>query len=306
MTAAARAFTSALTEPQRHVAIHPLNDDARTQWTYLPRPRPGVSLLGLGETARKAVHRLLAAALSRHAFAQAVTIMALEEVLDLDEHGRRGRHSDDYRVAIFGTPGDEAWAWRFEGHHLSVTATVASRQVVVAPLFLGANPARVTYQEHTVVGPLVLEEELARALLAEMTPALRDQAVVADTAPADIRTGTSPHVDAALAPPGVSGAALLPRARDLCRRLVDVYLDRLAPTLAEQERQQLRLDEVCFAWEGGLRAGEGHYYRLQAPGLLIEYDNTQRDANHAHTVLRRPSEDFGAGLLAAHLSAERR
>ncbi|MGH8903498.1 MAG: DUF3500 domain-containing protein [Egibacteraceae bacterium] len=305
MNSAARALTSALTEPQRDAMVHPFDDAARTQWTYLPRPRPGISLLGLGETARKAAHRLLAAALSRHAFAQAVTIMALEEILDLDENGRRGRHSDDYRVAVFGSPGGEMWVWRFEGHHLSVTAAVAGRKVVVAPLFLGADPARIAYQEQTVVGPLRLEEELARALLVEMGTTLRDRAVVADTAPADIRTGTSPHVNTTLEPAGVPAALLLPRARDLLRRLVDVYLDRLAPALAEHERRQLRLDDAAFAWEGGVRAVEGHYYRMQAPGLLIEYDNTQRDANHAHTVLRRPGEDFGAGLLAAHVSAER-
>jgi uncharacterized protein DUF3500 len=305
MTSAAHTFLSALSGPQRGVAVYAWDDEARVRWTYLPRPRPGVSLLGLGEAARKAAHRLLAAALSRHAFAQAVTIMALEEVIDLDEHGRRGRHSDDYWVAIFGSPGAQVWAWRFEGHHLSVTAAIAGGQVVVAPLFFGADPARVTYQGQTVVGPLRLEEELARALLAGMTPALRDQAVVSDTAPTDIRTGTSPSVNAALEPEGAPAAALLPGARGLLSRLVDVYLDRLAPTLAEHERQQLRLDEVRFAWEGGLRPGEGHYYRLHAPSLLIEYDNTRREANHAHTVLRRPGQDFGAGLLGAHLAAER-
>jgi hypothetical protein len=65
------------------------------------------------------------------------------------------------------------------------------------------------------------------------------------------------------------------------------------------------LDEICFAWAGGGDPGQGHYYRLQTPGLLIEYDNTQRQANHAHTVLRRPGADFGAQILPAHLAAER-
>ncbi len=70
-----------------------------------------------------------------------------------------------------------------------MTAAIAGWQVVVAPLFFGANPARVAYWDQTVLQPPRLEEELARALLAEMSPALRDQAVASDTAPADIKTG---------------------------------------------------------------------------------------------------------------------
>jgi hypothetical protein len=305
MTSTARMAITAFTGPQRDAAVFPFADQARTQWSYLPGARPGVGLLGLDERARKAAHRLLATALSRHTFAQAVTIMALEEVLDLDEEGRRGRYSDDYRIAIFGTPGDDAWAWRFEGHHLSVTATVAAGQVVVAPLFLGANPARIERRGRLVLGPLSGEEEMARAVLAELPPDVRDQALVAGTAPRDIRTSISPRVDGLLEPTGVGAARLPATARDLLGELMAIYLDRLDPVLAEAEHRRLDLDELTFAWEGGRHPGEGHYYRLQAPGLLIEYDNTQRDANHAHTVLRRPGGDFGEDLPAAHLTTER-
>jgi hypothetical protein len=304
MTLIARTAIAAFTDPQRDAALFSFADPARTQWSYLPGDRPGAGLLGLGSRARKAVHQLLATALSRHAFAQAVSIMALEEVLDLDEGGGRHRHSDDYRVAIFGTPGDDTWAWRFEGHHLSVTATVTGGQVVVAPLFLGANPARIVHREQLVIGPLWREEDVARALLTELPPDVREHALVADTAPRDIRTRISPRVHGILEPAGIGVEHVPATARDLVGRLVAIYLDRLAPALAEHEHERLDLGKFAFAWEGGLHPGEGHYYRLQGPELLIEYDNTQRDANHAHTVLRRPGADFGEGLLGAHLTAE--
>lgn len=306
MTSTARTAIAAFTGPQREAALFPFTGPERTQWSYLPGERPGAGLLGLDERARKAAHRLLATALSRHTFAQAVTIMALEEVLDLDEEGRRGRYSDDYRVAIFGTPGDDAWAWRFEGHHLSVTATVAAGQVVVAPLFLGANPARIEHRGRLVLGALAGEEEVARAILAELPPDACERALVAGTAPRDIRTRISPRVAGVLEPAGIGAARLPATARDLLGGLVAIYLDRLNPVLAEHEHRRLDLDELTFAWEGGRRPGEGHYYRLQTPGLLIEYDNTQLNANHAHTVLRRPGADFGEDLLAAHLSTEQR
>lgn len=121
-------------------------------------------------------------------------ITALEEVLDRREGWRRGRHSGDYWVAVFGDPaGDEPWSWRFEGHHLSVSTTVVGDRVSPAPVFLGANPARVDHAGRPVSRPLAPEEDLALELLDAAGPAGRALAVVADSAPADIRSGTRPR-----------------------------------------------------------------------------------------------------------------
>jgi hypothetical protein len=177
--------------------------------------------------------------------------------------------------------------------------------VAVAALFLGANPARVHRGDQLVLAPLSWEEDLARTLVEDLDPDARARAIVDGAAPADIITGTDARVPAPLEPLGVRAAELDRPARELLDRLVGVYLDRLAPGLAEAEHARIVLDEVSFAWAGGLAPGEGHYYRIQAQDLLIEYDNTQRQANHAHTVLRRPGADFGMDLLAAHLDAER-
>jgi len=305
MAGAAREFLAALPPGGRDSACHPFTGLARTQWSYLPGERPGSPLSELGPAGRKAAHRLLATALSRPAFAQAVTIMAFEEVLDLDERGRLGRHSDGYYVAFFGEPGDDAWAWRFEGHHLSVTATVVAGSPVVGPLFLGANPAQVRAGGEVVVAPLLREERLARAIITALPPELRAQAVIGDAAPADIITATAATVSNPLRPAGIMASQLPAQERGQLGRLLGVYLDRLAPDLADAERRKIPVSDLAFAWAGGLRDGDGHYYRIQAPGLLIEYDNTQRNANHAHTVVRKPGSDFGATLLAGHLAAER-
>jgi Protein of unknown function (DUF3500) len=306
MRATAHALASSLTSEQREAAMVPFADMTRTRWTYMPLPRPGASLLQLSLHARKAAHRLLATALSRHAFAQAVTIMAFEEVLDLDEAGQMGRHSDNYYVLLFGDPADEVWGWRFEGHHLSVTATVADSRAVVAPLFLGSNPARVEHDGYTVIGPVQREEEWARAIITGMPGALRSEAIIADAAPHDIITGTDHRIPQRLEPAGIPAARLDGATRDLLGRLVHAYLDRLTPALAQYEHDRLDAGAVTFGWAGGLRPGDGHYYRLQAGDLLIEYDNTQRSANHVHTVLRRPGADFGEQLLPRHLATEHR
>ena len=195
MRSAATSLLAGLDGEQRRLAARPFADDAARRWLeYRPRRRPGACIAELSGTARKAAHRLLATGLSEHAYAQAMGIVALEEVLDRKEQWRRGRHSGDYWVSVYGDPGgDQPWSWRFEGHHLSVTMTVALDEVSPAPVFLGANPACVSYAGRPVSRPLGPEEDLVRALLDAMGPQGRSAAVVAGRAPADIHTATSPR-----------------------------------------------------------------------------------------------------------------
>nr|WP_176731758.1 DUF3500 domain-containing protein [Micromonospora rhizosphaerae] len=302
MRVAASALLAALDEPVRQRASHSFDDDAARRWLeYRPRPRPGACLAELDVPARKAAHRLLATALSPPAYAQAMAIIALEEVLDRAEEWRRGRHSGDYWVAVFGDPArDDRWGWRIEGHHLSVSMTVADDQVSPAPLFFGANPAAVRHGGRPVSRPLGVEEDLARELLDALGPAGRAAAIVADEAPADIISATRPTAPGAIEPLGVPRDRLAPTGRALLDQLVALYLDRLPPELAIREAGRLDGGELHFAWAGPTRPGQRHYYRVQGDDLLIEYDNTTDDGNHAHTVLRRPASDFGADVLAAH------
>jgi hypothetical protein len=294
MTTATQALLANLTEEGQEIACHPFDVAARTQWSYLPGPRRGIALSDLNVAARKGAHCLLAAALSRSALAQAVTIMALEEVLDLDEHGRRGRHSNGYYVAIFGSPGDDQWAWRFEGHHLSVNVTVTAGRPLIGPLFMGANPAQVRRGGDVVIAPLLAEEELARAIIAGLQPPLRDQALALSCAPADIITATATTVRKPLQPPGLPASRLPGQCREQLGQLLGIYLDRLAPDLASAEHDRIADIDATFAWAGGIGKGEAFYYRIQASGLLIEYQNSQQNAGHAHTVIRRPGCDFAS------------
>jgi hypothetical protein len=302
MRSAAAGLLTALDDQQHVLAARSFADDAARRWLeYRPRSRPGACIAELSGAARKAAHRLLATGLGDHAYAQAMAIIALEEVLDRREGWQQGRHSGDYWVAIFGDPaGDEPWSWRFEGHHLSVTMTVAGDEVSPAPVFLGANPARVSYAGRAVSRPLAPEEDLARALLDALGPAGRASAVVSGQAPGDIRTGTRPRAGEGIEPLGVAAAGLGPTARAVLGQLVALYLGRLPAGLAAREAATVAAGELHFAWEGPTTPGLRHYYRVQGDDLLIEYDSTADDGNHAHTVLRRPRSDFGDDVLAAH------
>jgi hypothetical protein len=303
MRSAAGVLLEGLEGEQRELAARPFADEVARRWIeYRPLPRPGACLAQLSLAARKAAHRLLATGLSEHAFAQAMAIVALEEVLDLRERGQRNRHSGDYWVSVYGDPaGDGPWSWRFEGHHLSVTMTVAGDEVSPAPVFLGANPAAVTYAGRAVSRPLAPEEDFGRELLEALTPGQRSVAVVSDQAPHDIRSSTRGHAPGHIEPAGVAASRLAAAPRAALDRLVRLYLDRLPAGLAAREAERMAAGELYFAWQGPAEAGTRHYYRVQGDDLLIEYDNTS-DGNHHHTVLRRPRSDFGDDVLAAHLA----
>jgi len=111
----------------------------------------------------------------------------------------------------------------------------------------------------------------------------------------------------AAAPKGVPGAAFDAAQRELLHQLLATYLGRVPGALSPMgtyDRStpagRAALDGVHLAWAGSTAPGEPHYYRLQGPRLLVEYDNTQRQANHAHAAWRDPESDFGLDALAVH------
>ncbi len=301
---AAASFLDSLDPGQRSLAHLSFDHGERRRWHYTPRDRAGVSMAELGRSQAKAAHRLVAAGVRFPTYARLVSIVGLEDVLDAAEGGRADRHAGDYWVAVFGDPDDEGeWGWRFEGHHVSVNYTVTGTRVAATPLFLGANPAHVTDGSATVLRPLGREEDLALALLDAMDERQRARAVFSDAPPPDIVTGEQPGTPPELEPRGVAGADLAGDAADLLQALARTFVERLPEELARPRLAELEehgVADLHFAWAGELAVDRRHYYRLQAPGLLAELDDTEPDGNHVHTVLRDPDDDFGEGLLAAH------
>jgi hypothetical protein len=300
LVSVATEFLDSLDDSQRQQAALPFDDEARRTWAYTPGPRDGVPMYALSRAETKAAFKLLAALLAPPAFAQAVAVTGLEEVLDEVEGRTSGRrHIGDYWVAVFGEPGVEPWGLRFEGHHVSVNATVGAGEVVLTPLFLGANPASVGDDGHVVLAPLQVEERLGFELVNGLTVEQRSSAVLSENAPADIVTRNRPRLEAPLDPAGMPLSALDGSAGTTAGELVRIYLDRFPDGVKRPQR-----DELWFAWAGALEPGIGHYYRLTGQRFLVELDNTQNGANHVHTVVRSPQADFGDDVLAAHYRSE--
>ena len=130
-------------------------------------------------------------------------------------------------------------------------------------------------------------------------------AVVDEVAPDDIITGAELMIDP-LSPVGVKASALTASQRALLMRVIDSYTSVMADDIAAEQMAKIRdagLDEIGFAWAGPLERGAQHYYRVQGPTFLIEYDSTQGGGNHVHSVWRDFTNDFGRDLLREHLQA---
>ena len=313
MADAARRWLDALEPAQRQHAVFPFDDGERFAWHYRPVPRRGLALADMTEPQRSHAMKLVDAALSARGAAELRAIMELEPVLGALERsvGRPGwerRDQEKYWFAVFGDPVERgAWAWRIGGHHVAVHVTVLDGRFVAAtPLFFGANPATVPHGEHAGLRTLAAEEDLARALLARLSPAQKAIAILDPVAPDDILTKNYRSADPAAIPRGVAFAQLTGEQRDGLVRLMKHYVERVAAELAAVEWKRLEmagLDLVTFAWAGPEERGHGHYYAVRGPRCLIEYDNTQNDANHIHSVWRDFTNDWGEDLLAAHYAA---
>ena len=301
---AARHFLAQLDDKERSMAALSWLSPYRTQWSYLPWGHTGLALSDLDDPQKAAALGLLAAGLSETGRRKAMDVIALEA--DEAHRGLLSRLWEDpeaYHTVVFGVPGPaNLWSWRFEGHHLSINLSHANGEIVSGtPYFIGADPARVDDGPLAGLAILEQEEQMARALYLSLDDNQRGIALIKDTAPADIFTGSDSRATLACCE-GLSADAMHPGQREELLALVDLILDQLEPVTADIHRQRMLdagIRNLRFAWAGAEQPGKAHYYRIQGPTILIEYDNSEDDANHVHLVLRDPELDFGGDPLHA-------
>jgi hypothetical protein len=311
MSAIAKVFLAALTPEQKAKACFEFAAEERENWHFIPRERKGLPLKEMTPQQRLLAHALLNTGLSFRGSAKAVTIMSLEEVLyqmeGADESKRAAtrekRDPEKYFVSIFGEPADKgAWGWRVEGHHLSLNFTIKDGQMLRAtPAFMGTNPGEIRQGPLTGLRVLGVEEELGRELVKSLTPEQFKTAFVATEAPKEMITAAE-HKVSPLAPAGLVDSELNEKQKGVLTRIISEYIDRMRPEIAEAARAEFKESgPIYFAWAGGKERGEPHYYRVQGKTFLLEYDNTQNNANHVHSVWRSFDGDFGRDLLGEHV-----
>jgi hypothetical protein len=301
MAEAAREFLGKLSAEQRSQTTFRYDDPERLNWHYIPKPRKGIPLKALDPTQRMAARALIASGLSKQGYEQAVNVMSLDDVLYLletDDWATRRERRDplNYYVSVFGTPGEQGqWGWRLEGHHLSLNFSVQDGRVVSStPEFFGANPAQLDAgpgRSLRVLGPL---EDTARQIVQTCTPEQKKVVMAGAKAPNDV--WSTNKLQPILAPEvGLLASEMSKDQQDLLRHLLAEYLKVLPSDMRTEREAQVEaagFGKIRLAWWGSLNRNEKHAYRLQGPTFLVEYNNTQNNANHVHSVWRSAAGDL--------------
>ncbi|MEO5684191.1 MAG: DUF3500 domain-containing protein [Chitinophagaceae bacterium] len=306
----ANSFITTLSEAQRGKAIYPFDTAERFRFMYVPlEDRKGISMNELTAAQQSAAMDLLKTTLRAETVKKIQSIMLLDNVLKELEHRKAADHYRDpgkYFLTIFGIPSDKTiWGWRFEGHHVAFHFSANKNELVAGtPSFLGANPAIVLAGPQKDQQVLKEETEKGFGLLHALSAAEMKKAVVDSIAPGEIVTAASRKAMIAQ-PAGIRYSELSAANQQLMLQLVSLYIHRYTKLFADNMLKQIQaagLNNLWFTWAGYTEAalGKPYYYRIQGPTIIIEYDNSQNNANHIHTVIRDLINDFGGDILLEH------
>ena len=311
MSEAAKAYLASLTPEQRQHAVIPFASDERQNWHFIPLDnRKGVALREMTPAQKHLADALLSAGLSQQGIIKAHTIMSLEQILKDKEKGSGPeRDPEKYFLSVFGEPSEVGtWGYRFEGHHVAMNFAVINGRVASSPNFFGANPAEVKEGPRAGLRALKYEEDIAREFMQSLTPEQRSIAIVDKKAYPEILTSDSRRAALNGQPNGIPFAKLTAKQKDILTRLVTEYASNFPEVIAQARLDQYKKTQnnLFFAWSGGIDKTDPHYYRVQTPAFMIEYDKTQDNANHIHSVWRDFDGDFGLDLLAQHYQTAHR
>ena len=307
MTTAATSFLASLTPEQRQQATFAFDSAERLRWHFVPQfERNGLQIKAMTEPQRKLAHELLKTGLSARGYDTYTKIMQLENILRDTEQGKGPtRDPEGYRFSVFGTPAAKgAWGWRVEFHHISLHFDVVNGAAISStPSFAGANPAEVKDGPQKGQRTLAALEDTARALVTSLDPGQRKTAIFTDVALNDIVTGNALDIKP-LSPEGLKVSAMTAAQRDQLMKVLDAYAGLMTADIAADRMAKVKkagTENIAFAWAGSIERGQKHYYRVQGPTFLIEFDNVQNDGNHVHSIWRDFNGDFGRDLLREHL-----
>jgi hypothetical protein len=299
-------------------------DSARASWSNLPAmfvQRGGIRLGDMEDAQRRALHELLRASTSSQGYQKLAGIIRLDGLLHEEartavERGERtlppelvdSWDSRNYWVSVFGEPhGSSTWGWQLSGHHLAANFTVIEDRLSFTPLFLGAEPNEVQTGLEAGWRALSHEAERGLELLQALDPDQRAEAVLSESVPDDIFTG--PGRKGSLESYSGLGAGHMDEAQlMLLWALIREFVSNVDFDAGEAQLSRIQSDglhSLYFAWMGPTSDVDGrYYYRVHGPSVLIEYVVEEgvggSAANHVHSIVRDPQNDYGEDWLGRH------
>jgi hypothetical protein len=291
--AAADAFLGSLDAKQREKAEFEFGSAKKSNWSNLPVTmvaRNRIRLGDLSKAQRALAMEAVAAVLSKSGYQKVVDIVDADQQLAMGQGGRGGK-------AIFGKPSaTQPWMVQFGGHHLGVNVTVIGKHFVLTPTHTGAQPA-LFKRDGKEVRPLGVEIDTALKLVNALDEKQRAQAIIGEQPQRDLLLG--PGRDGRkIEPKGIKGSALTADQQATLLDVIGAWVNIAEPETAAARMADIKgkIGETYFAWKGPTTKGPAAYLCVQGPTVVIEYA-PQGGTDHIHTVVRDPTDDYGAGLL---------
>ena len=317
-------FLSTLSSSEKDSLTFKFEDLKRTEWTNLPiglADRPGLRYGALSRESKIKFHNLLLTIFSSQGYLKTTHIMHLDGLLlniyeiaheegDVNEEDIKFIRTlnwgqGNYFISFWGNPIEQdKWAMKFEGHHISLNVTVIDDVISVTPLFIGSDPALVRYSEIAGLRILSKEEDYGLQLINMLSSEQLEFAIISEEVPKDILT--SPESGKRLLDyQGIKGSQLTEEQKAQLQKLIFEYLSNLEEEYVHEFKKSLSekgIESIYFGWIGGKERVTDHYYVINCPNFLIEYDNVGwiHKGDHIHTIFRDKKNDFGEDLLKKH------
>jgi hypothetical protein len=318
------AFLQTLKADQLKQTQFDFNDSLRYKWSNFPVKmvaRAGIRYGDLSEGSRVAFHDMLSTILSSQGYLKITGIMQLDDILNILtlESFEKGQISsehkknmddlrwgyENYFISIWGNPNEvDAWGFNMGGHHLALSLTMHGKEISFTPLFVGTDPSQVQTSKYAGWRVLSKEEDYGFTLLNFLSKEQKAKAVLVQSTPKDIITNpeSSQRITSYY---GIAAKEFNNDQLEVLKVLIQEYLHNFEHHVAHGLYDKILktgFDRVYFAWIGGEKRHTPHYYIINGPDFLIEYDNVgfQNDGNHIHAILRAKNNDFGTDILKEH------
>lgn len=332
MTKSAQHLLS-LTSPEvRKTLVRPL---AAPEWRAWANPeiyisRHGIRLEEVSDDLVSAVHDLMRSSLSSTGYVKVRGCMKVNQFLGEVVNGTKVLNEKSYNFCIFGTPSiSEPWGWQIFGHHLCMNCLVIKGQIVISPVFMGAEPNVIDEGPNKGTELFTDQEQLVLKLMRSMDETtfkrvrIFEQLSGPEYPPGRFHRADQRHLGGAFQDnrvipyEGAKVSTLSEAQQDMVRDLLTLSLNYLPDSALEVYMAEIAehwMEDTYFCWIGGLEKQDAFYYKVHSPVMMIEFDhhsgvflnNKTALPFHIHTLVRVPNgNDYGKALLEQYFQAER-